>query len=123
MSHKYVGVFDASLIYHELAIYIGFPDINPTLQHRLAIAYLIDKECLVEYSESVTDWYRPNVLLLHRYNIQGARRVFHDCFNYFLLGAMNFENIHLQFIGHNVFVSNFPFDLKSLNRPTHTHVR
>ena len=116
MTEKCVGVFDARQVYDELAIYIGYPGRMPTTMQRVAIAYLIDKECCVEFSDSVLSWYRPLAGRMQFHNLDRARHVFHNCFDYFLFGAMNFENIHLQFSGHTVFVSNFDYDLRRLNK-------
>lgn len=113
---KYVGVFDATLLYHEMAIYFGLPKLVPTLKQRAAIAYLIDKECFVEYHESVNSWYKPVQYQMQFYDFNVARHLFHECFDYFLFGSRGFDNIYLQFSGNNVFVSNFDYDLKRLNK-------
>lgn len=115
MTKKYVGVFNATPVYDELAIYFGELDLMPSARHRAAIAYLIDKECCVTFAKEFSDWYQPRIHELQFHNLDRARLMFRECFDYFLFATMNFENIHLQFIGHTVFVSNFAFDLKKLN--------
>lgn len=116
MTNKNIGVFDASLIYHDLAIYFELPGTTPSLKHRCAIAYLIEKECYVEFSITVNKWYRYAATQMQQYNFNQARKSFHECFDYFLLASMNFENVYLTFSGNYVFVSNFEFDIKSLNK-------
>ena len=117
MNSNYVGVFDAYSVYSELPANMAFSHgITTTLLQRVAIAYLIEKECYVEYNTSVKEWYQGQHHRMQGYDLNAARAVFHQCFDYFLFGAMNFDNIHLQFRGATVFVSNFNFSLKSLNR-------
>jgi hypothetical protein len=116
MSKKVTYVFNAHAVYDEVVDVFGPVGMTPSIQYKVLIAHLIELECHVEYSESVTDWYYPNRARLVHQSMSSVRKVFHQCFNYFAFGELNYRDIHLEFLGNSVFVSNQPIDIKSLNK-------